>query len=92
VATDLMPIAATRPGRFTVPPGGFALWLRLTGTRSDIVVAVPAVRARGLSGTFIRRRRDVRYRLRLPFTPPIATLDRVAAMLDRACGDQDSPA
>jgi DNA-binding transcriptional MocR family regulator len=79
--------------RFTVPPGGLALWVRLTTMRSEIVAT--RARAYGLEvspGTSFAADATLSYHLRLPFTPPIATLDRVAAMLDHACGDQDPQA
>lgn len=72
--------------RFAVPPGGLTLWLRLTGVRAEVVV--DRVRAEGLAllpgrafaadGTLVRH-------LRVPYTPPPAVLDRIAALLDRAC-------
>ncbi|WP_202126074.1 aminotransferase-like domain-containing protein [Actinomadura physcomitrii] len=77
--------------RFTVPPGGLALWLRLTSMRVDAVVT--RARAHGLelaAGTSFAADATNSRHLRLPFTPPIATLDRVAAALDCACRDQDA--
>ncbi|WP_433476138.1 PLP-dependent aminotransferase family protein [Spirillospora sp. CA-142024] len=74
---------------FTVPPGGLALWLRLTTMRADTVAT--RARAHGLElspgPSFAADATHAHY-LRLPFTPPIATLDRVATALDRACDDQ----
>ncbi|MES4904786.1 MULTISPECIES: PLP-dependent aminotransferase family protein [unclassified Streptomyces] len=72
---------------FTVPPGGLALWLRLTGARADAV----AERARALGvevspGPGFAADRTLTHYLRLPYTPPPSALDRVAAVLDAACG------
>ncbi|WP_433464172.1 PLP-dependent aminotransferase family protein [Spirillospora sp. CA-128828] len=75
---------------FTVPPGGLALWLRLSTMRADTVAT--RARAYGLEispGPSFAADATHAHHLRLPFTPPIATLDRVAAALDRACNDQD---
>lgn len=72
--------------RFTVPPGGLALWLRLATVRADVVAA--RARTSGLelsAGPSFAADGTLPYHLRLPFTPPIATLDRVAAVLDHAC-------
>ncbi|MES9609301.1 MULTISPECIES: aminotransferase-like domain-containing protein [Actinomadura] len=73
--------------RFTVPPGGLALWLRLTAVRSDLVTA--RARAHGLElspGPSFAADATCSHHLRLPYTSPITTLDRVAAVLDGACG------
>ncbi|MBP2401207.1 aminotransferase-like domain-containing protein [Streptomyces syringium] len=72
--------------RFTVPPGGLSLWLRLTGTRSDVVVE----RARGhridlSSGPLFAADATLTHHLRVPYTPPAAALDRIAAVLDEVC-------
>ncbi|WP_328601047.1 aminotransferase class I/II-fold pyridoxal phosphate-dependent enzyme [Actinomadura physcomitrii] len=75
--------------RFTVPPGGLALWVRLTALRADLVTA--RARAHGLElspGPSFAADATHPHHLRLPYTPPISTLDRVAAVLDLACGGQ----
>jgi DNA-binding transcriptional MocR family regulator len=68
--------------RFTVPQGGLALWLKLTSVRADTVAA--AARERGLElspGQRFSADGGLPHHLRLPFTPPLGTLDRVAAIL-----------
>jgi DNA-binding transcriptional MocR family regulator len=72
--------------RFTVPQGGLALWLRLTTVRAGTVVA--AARERGLElspGPRFSPDGTLPHHLRLPFTPPPGTLDRVAAVLAAVC-------
>lgn len=72
---------------FTVPQGGLVLWLRLNGMRADAVTARASAAGLHLApgqgfavdGTLGRY-------LRVPYTPPPATLDRIAAILDEACG------
>ncbi|MCF2530315.1 aminotransferase-like domain-containing protein [Yinghuangia soli] len=72
--------------RFTVPHGGLALWLRLTSARADDLAA-RAHRA-GLELTpgprFAADATLLRH-IRIPFTPPVAALDRIAKILDEAC-------
>ncbi|WP_225447687.1 PLP-dependent aminotransferase family protein [Streptacidiphilus sp. P02-A3a] len=72
---------------FTVPDGGLALWLRLAGGRADELAA--RARADGLDvspgSRFAADTTLTRY-VRVPFTPPTAVLDRVAAVLDKAAG------
>ncbi|MBD2894731.1 hypothetical protein amrb99_36580 [Actinomadura sp. RB99] len=75
--------------RFTVPPGGLALWLRLTTERADLVTT--RARAHGLElspGPSFAADATHSHHLRLPYTPPVSTLDRVATVLDLACGHQ----
>ncbi|WP_339153882.1 PLP-dependent aminotransferase family protein [Actinomadura luteofluorescens] len=75
--------------RFTVPPGGLALWLRLTDVRSDVVAAQASAYGLELSpGQSFAADATCSHHLRLPYTSPITTLDRVAAVLDAACGGQ----
>jgi DNA-binding transcriptional MocR family regulator len=72
--------------RFTVPPGGLALWLRLTTMRADLVTT--RARAHGLElspGPSFAADATHSHHLRLPYTPPISTLDRIATVLDLAC-------
>ncbi|MFH8369310.1 PLP-dependent aminotransferase family protein [Streptomyces sp. NPDC018031] len=72
--------------RFDVPPGGLALWLRLTEARADTVVARAG--ADGLAllpGQSFAADGTLVHHLRVPYTPPPAVLDRIAAVLDRAC-------
>ncbi|WP_207938956.1 PLP-dependent aminotransferase family protein [Actinomadura darangshiensis] len=74
--------------RFTVPQGGLALWLHLTTMRADLVVT--RARAYGLElspGPSFAADATHSHHLRLPYTPPIHTLDRVATALDQACSD-----
>lgn len=73
--------------RFTVPPGGLALWLRLTTMRADLLTT--RARAHGLElspGPSFAADATHSHHLRLPYTPPISTLNRVATVLDLACG------
>ncbi|WP_141584622.1 PLP-dependent aminotransferase family protein [Actinomadura sp. WMMA1423] len=73
--------------RFTVPPGGLALWLRLTAVRSDVVTAEAREYGLELSpGPAFAADATCSRHLRLPYTSPITTLDRVAAVMDGACG------
>ncbi|MFE0174321.1 PLP-dependent aminotransferase family protein [Streptomyces sp. NPDC059002] len=70
---------------FTVPDGGLALWLRLSGTRADTVVE--RVRAAGLgltAGPRFAPDATLTHHLRVPYTPAPAVLDRVAAALGGA--------
>ncbi|KUJ66288.1 GntR family transcriptional regulator [Streptomyces albus subsp. albus] len=71
---------------FTTPPGGLALWLRLSDVRSDRVVE--RVRAEGLAllpGPVFAPDGALVHHLRVPYTPPPPVLDRIATLLDRAC-------
>ncbi|WP_328972112.1 aminotransferase-like domain-containing protein [Streptomyces sp. NBC_00239] len=72
--------------RFTAPDGGLVLWLRLTGTRADVAVA--RARAAGIElapGPRYAVDGTLAHYLRVPFTPPPAALDRIAATLATAC-------
>ena len=72
---------------FTVPRGGLVLWLRLNGVRADAVTARASAAGLHLApgphfavdGTLTRY-------LRVPYTPPPDTLDRIAEILGAACG------
>jgi DNA-binding transcriptional MocR family regulator len=71
---------------FTVPQGGLALWLKLTTVRAGTAAA--AARERGLEvspGPRFSADGTLPHHLRLPFTPPPGTLDRVAAVLAAVC-------
>ncbi|WP_165953970.1 PLP-dependent aminotransferase family protein [Streptomyces sp. 8K308] len=71
---------------FTVPPGGLTLWLRLASARADAIV--DRVREEGIDlapGPFFAPDAALVHHLRVPYTPPLHVLDRVAAALDRAC-------
>lgn len=72
---------------FTVPQGGLVLWLRLTGATAAADVTARA----GAAGLLLAPGRSFavdgtlgRF-LRVPYTPPPATLARMAAILDAAC-------
>jgi hypothetical protein len=63
--------------------------LRLTTERADLVTT--RARAHGLDlspGPSFAADATHAHHLRLPYTPPISTLDRVATVLDLACGHQ----
>ncbi|WP_367437410.1 aminotransferase-like domain-containing protein [Streptomyces celluloflavus] len=73
---------------FAVPPGGLSLWLRLTGTRADTVVERARTHRLDLSaGPRFAADGTLTHHLRVPYTPPSAALDHIAAALDKACRD-----
>ncbi|WP_338673847.1 PLP-dependent aminotransferase family protein [Streptomyces sp. SCSIO 30461] len=71
---------------FALPPGGLALWLRLTTALADTIVeragrngvALAAGPRFAADGTLV-------HYLRVPYTPPHHVLDQIAAVLDDAC-------
>ncbi|MFI9720024.1 PLP-dependent aminotransferase family protein [Streptomyces sp. NPDC052396] len=72
---------------FTVPPGGLALWLRLTTAHAETVTE--RAHAEGLSlspGPRFAADATLARHLRVPFTPPPEVLDRIAEVLRGACG------
>ncbi|MFI0714688.1 PLP-dependent aminotransferase family protein [Streptomyces inhibens] len=72
--------------RFTVPPGGLALWLRLAGIRADTVVERARAHRLDLTpGPRFAADATLTHHVRVPFTPPPAVLDDIAAALDHAC-------
>ncbi|MFD7983496.1 PLP-dependent aminotransferase family protein [Kitasatospora indigofera] len=72
--------------RFTVPEGGLVLWLRLTGVRADTVTARAGAAGLHLApGPAFAVDGALTHYLRVPYTPPVATLDRIARILDEAC-------
>ncbi|GAA2290970.1 PLP-dependent aminotransferase family protein [Streptomyces violaceusniger] len=72
--------------RFALPPGGLALWLRLTTTRADTVVERAGKNGLALAAgpRFAVDATLTRY-LRVPFTPPRHVLEQIADVLDDAC-------
>ncbi|MEV5986364.1 PLP-dependent aminotransferase family protein [Streptomyces sp. NPDC052051] len=71
---------------FTVPPGGLALWLRLTATPADTVVErVGRSGVELASGPRFAADATLTHHLRVPYTPPPHVLDQVATVLDAAC-------
>ncbi|MFE0200814.1 PLP-dependent aminotransferase family protein [[Kitasatospora] papulosa] len=67
---------------FTIPPGGLALWLYLTRHRADVLT--DAARAQGLDlapGPRFAADNTLTHHLRVPYTPPLDTLDRIADVL-----------
>jgi DNA-binding transcriptional MocR family regulator len=76
--------------RFTMPQGGLALWLKLTTVRADRVAAAAGERGLEISpGPRFSADGTLPYHLRLPFTPPPGTLDRVATILAAVCPDRN---
>lgn len=76
---------------FALPPGGLALWLRLTATRADQVTE--RARAAGLMltpGPSFAADATLHHHLRVPYTPPPTVLNRIAALLDGACTTRTS--
>ncbi|MFE2916442.1 aminotransferase-like domain-containing protein [Kitasatospora indigofera] len=72
--------------RFTVPEGGLVLWLQLTGVRADTVTARAGAAGLHLApGPAFAVDGALTHYLRVPYTPPVATLDRIARILDEAC-------
>ncbi|MEV0150300.1 MULTISPECIES: PLP-dependent aminotransferase family protein [unclassified Nonomuraea] len=70
---------------FAVPPGGLALWLRLTSARADTVVE--RARERGVElapGPRFAADAGLTRHLRVPYTPPVHVLDEVAGVLTSA--------
>ncbi|MBT2233328.1 GntR family transcriptional regulator [Nonomuraea sp. NEAU-A123] len=79
---------ATRPEQIlvTCPPGGLALWLRLSATPADTVVRHANEHGIALvAGPRFAADATLTHYLRVPFTPPRPVLDRVAAVLGDAC-------
>ncbi|AEW98038.1 GntR family regulatory protein [Streptantibioticus cattleyicolor NRRL 8057 = DSM 46488] len=71
--------------RFALPAGGLTLWLRLTRERADAVTARAAAEGLHLSpGPVFAADATLAHYLRVPYTPPPETLDRVAAVLGAA--------
>ncbi|MER5891911.1 PLP-dependent aminotransferase family protein [Streptomyces sp. NPDC001876] len=73
---------------FTRPPGGLALWLRLTTDLADTVVE--RARRNGVAlaaGPRFAADATLAHHLRVPYTPPLDVLDEIAAVLDDACRD-----
>ncbi|MEU4835455.1 PLP-dependent aminotransferase family protein [Streptosporangium sp. NPDC023615] len=69
---------------FTLPPGGLALWLRLDGVSGETLASRAA--EAGLSllpGSSFSPDGTLTGRLRVPYTAPVETLDRVAGHLRR---------
>ncbi|MBG0812729.1 PLP-dependent aminotransferase family protein [Planomonospora sp. ID82291] len=74
---------------FTVPQGGLALWLRLTGTSGDALVRRAASLGLGLlAGSAFSVDGTPVDRVRLPYTVPAGTLDRAVALLREAMDDR----
>ncbi|WP_433514147.1 PLP-dependent aminotransferase family protein [Nonomuraea sp. CA-143628] len=74
--------------RFTRPPGGLALWLRLSATPADTVVRHADEHGIALvAGPRFAADATLTHYLRVPFTPPQPVLDRVAAVLGDACSE-----
>ncbi|MEU7861106.1 PLP-dependent aminotransferase family protein [Nonomuraea sp. NPDC049141] len=72
--------------RFTCPPGGLALWLRLSATPAETVVRHANEHGIALvAGPHFAADATLTHYLRVPFTPPRPVLDRVAAVLGDAC-------
>ncbi|AGP56354.1 PLP-dependent aminotransferase family protein [Streptomyces rapamycinicus] len=71
---------------FALPPGGLALWLRLTTTLADTVVERADRNGVALAAgpRFAVDATLTRY-LRVPFTPPRPVLEQIAHVLDDAC-------
>ncbi len=72
---------------FTLPPGGLWLWLRLSGVSGDELATRAA--ASGLAlipGSRFTQDGTHRGWLRLPYTAPLETLDKAAALLHEAAG------
>ncbi|GAA1974493.1 PLP-dependent aminotransferase family protein [Catenulispora subtropica] len=67
---------------FTVPDGGLSLWLRLTAGRADQLVArAESAGLRFSPGSRFAADATLARFLRVPFTPPVEVLDRVAETL-----------
>ncbi|MEV0384980.1 hypothetical protein [Nonomuraea sp. NPDC050643] len=79
--------------RFTRPPGGLALWLRLSAISADTVVRRANEHGIALvAGPSFAADATLTHYLRLPFTPPPPpVLDRVAAVLGDACAQGHGP-
>ncbi|MEY9863885.1 hypothetical protein ABH935_009538 [Catenulispora sp. GAS73] len=68
--------------RFVVPDGGLSLWLQLTARRAgDLVASAEAAGLRFSPGSRFAVDATLARFLRVPFTPPVGVLDRVAATL-----------
>ncbi|MFC9504379.1 PLP-dependent aminotransferase family protein [Streptomyces sp. NPDC057002] len=73
---------------FTVPPGGLALWLHLTATPADTIVERVGKSGVELApGPRFAADATLTHHLRVPYTPPLDVLNRVATVLDTACRD-----
>ncbi|GAA3014733.1 PLP-dependent aminotransferase family protein [Streptosporangium longisporum] len=70
---------------FALPPGGLALWLRLDGTAGETLAARAAeIGLSLLPGSAFSPDGTLTGRLRVPYTAPVETLDRVVEHLRRA--------
>ncbi|WP_255954513.1 aminotransferase-like domain-containing protein [Streptomyces odontomachi] len=71
---------------FTRPPGGLALWLRLTTALAETVVERAGRNRVALAaGPRFAADATLIHHLRVPYTPPRHVLDRIAAVIDGAC-------
>ncbi|MFD1932403.1 MULTISPECIES: PLP-dependent aminotransferase family protein [Nonomuraea] len=79
-------LAGDERWHFALPQGGLALWLRLSGARADEVAA--AMGREGVSltpGPRFAADATLIHHLRVPYTPALPALERVAAALAAAC-------
>ncbi|MFJ2094988.1 PLP-dependent aminotransferase family protein [Streptomyces sp. NPDC087901] len=84
--SNLLVTAAEDRWHFTLPPGGLALWLRLTTTLADTVVERAGRNGVALAaGPRFAADATLVNHLRVPYTPPHHVLDQIATVLDDAC-------
>jgi DNA-binding transcriptional MocR family regulator len=70
---------------FSLPQGGLALWLRLNGVSGEVLAGKAAeIGLSLLPGPVFSPDGTRANRLRVPYTAPIETLDRVVEQLRRA--------
>ncbi|MEU7901021.1 PLP-dependent aminotransferase family protein [Nonomuraea sp. NPDC049152] len=79
-------LAGDERWHFTLPQGGLALWLRLSAARADEVAAATSRAGVSLTpGPRFAADATLVHHLRIPYTPSLPALDRVAAALSAAC-------